>query len=112
MAKRGKLQNSLEYGLARLILGSLGILPRSTAIALARALGRIAYWLPGKLRRTGEINLKIAFPELSDKERRRLQRGCFDALGRLLGEFSQFPHATPDKLRHIVEYDPVGLPYV
>jgi len=112
MAKRGKLQNSLEYGLARLILGSLGILPRSTAIALARALGRIAYWLPGKLRRTGETNLEIAFPELSEQERRRLLRGCFDSLGRLLGEFSQFPRATPESLRQLLEYDERGLAHL
>src|SRR2546421_632212 len=112
MAKRGKLQNSLEYGLARLILGSLGILPRSTAIALARALGRIAYWLPGKLRRTGETNLEIAFPELSEQERQRLLRGCFDSLGRLLGEFSQFPRATPESLRQLLEYDERGLAHL
>src|SRR6267378_382480 len=112
MAKRGKLQNSLEYGLARLILGSLGILPRASAIALGRALGRIGYWLPGKLRRTGETNLKIAFPELSEQERRRLLRGCFDSLGRLLGEFSQFPRATPESLRQLLEYDERGLAHL
>jgi len=112
MAKRGKLQNSLEYGLARLILGSLGILPRSTAIALGRALGRIAYWLPGKLRRTGETNLEIAFPELSEADRSRLLRGCFASLGRLLGEFSQLPRATPEKLRKLIEYDEVGLAHL
>jgi KDO2-lipid IV(A) lauroyltransferase len=112
MAKRGKLQTTLEYALARSILGFLGLLPRATAIMLGRALGRIAYWLPGNLRRTGERNLEIAFPEMSKPERRRLVRGCFDSLGRLLGEFSQFPRATPEKLRRLVEYDQVGLAHL
>lgn len=112
MAKRGKLQNSLEYGLARLILGSFGILPRLLAIPLGRALGRVVYWLPGKLRRTGERNLLIAFPQLSEPERRRLLRGCFDSLGRLLGEFSQFPRATPASLRQLIEYDERGLAHL
>jgi KDO2-lipid IV(A) lauroyltransferase len=112
MPKRGKLQTTLEYALARSILGFLGMLPRSAAIGLGRALGRVAYWLPGKLRRTGEVNLAIAFPEMAGPERRRLLRGCFDSLGRLLGEFSQFPRATPEKLRRLVEYDQVGLAHL
>ncbi len=112
MAKRGKLQTSLEYALARVILSTLGMLPRGAAIVLGRVMGRVAYWLPGKLRRTGEINLGIAFPELSGQERRRLLRGCFDSLGRLLGEFSQFHRATPETLRRMIEYDQVGLAHL
>src|SRR6266581_3402947 len=112
MAKRGKLQTSLEYALARSILAALGFLPRAAAIALGRALGRVAYWLPGKLRRTGEINLRLAFPEVDETERKRLLRGCFDSLGRLLGEFSQFSRATPETLRRLIEYDQVGLAHL
>jgi len=112
MAKRGKLQTFLEYALARSIIGVLGLLPRSAAIGLGRGMGRIAYSLPGRLRRTGEINLRIAFPELSEAERRRLLKGCFDTLGRLLGEFSQFRRATAETLRKLIEYDPVGLAHL
>src|SRR5258706_9771887 len=99
MARHGKLQNSVEYGVARLALGALGLLPRRTAVSFGRAMGRVAYRLPGKLRRTGDRNLEIAFPELSERERRRLLLGCFDSMGRLLGEFSQFHKATPESLR-------------
>ena len=112
MAKRGKLQTSLEYALARLILGLLGFLPRAAAVGVGRALGRVVYWLPGKLRRTGEINLRIAFPEKSEQERLQLLRGCYDSLGRLLGEFSQFHRATPETLRQIIEYDQAGLAHL
>src|SRR3989475_9415074 len=112
MARRGKLQTTVEYALARSILGFLGMLPRPAAIGLGRALGRVACWLPGKLRRTGERNLKIAFPQLTRQERRRLVRGCFDSLGRLLGEFSQFPRATPETLGKLIEYDQVGLAHL
>jgi KDO2-lipid IV(A) lauroyltransferase len=112
MAKHGRLQNSVEYALARLVLGSLGILPRSLAVALGRSIGRLVFWLPGKLRQTGERNLLIAFPDLSQEERRRLLRGCFDSLGRLLGEFSKFPRATPESLRRMIDYDPVGLAHL
>jgi KDO2-lipid IV(A) lauroyltransferase len=110
--KVGKVNSKLEYLLARSILGVFGILPRPVAIGLGRGMGRIAYWLPLKLRRTGERNLTIAFPELSEQERQRLLRGCFDSLGRLLAEFSQFPRMSRERLRGMIEYDQVGLSHL
>ena len=95
MAKPGKLQTWLEYALAWTILSALGVLPRPLAIGIGLTIGRLAYLLPGNLRRTGKRNLEIAFPEMPELERRRLLRGCFASLGRLLGEFSQLPKATP-----------------
>lgn len=112
MAKHGKLQISLEYALAWTILRSLGMLPRSIALAIGLSIGRVAYFLPGNLRRTGTRNLEIAFPEMSDGDRKRLLRGCFASLGRLLGEFSQLPKATPETLRQLIEYDEVGLAHL
>src|SRR3989442_1708220 len=111
MAKR-KLQIDLEYLLARSILGFFGVLPRSVAIGLGRAMGRIAYWLPLKLRRTGERNLELAFPEMAQRDRQLLLRGCFDSLGRLLAEFSQFPRMSRGRLREMIEYDQVGLAHL
>ncbi|MDX6611311.1 MAG: Kdo2-lipid lauroyltransferase/acyltransferase [Blastocatellia bacterium] len=111
MAKR-KLQLNLEYLLARTILGFFGILPRVLAIGIGRGMARSAYWLPLKLRRTGERNLAIAFPEMDERERQRLLRGSFDSLGRLLAEFSQFPRMTRESLRQMIEYDQVGLAHL
>jgi len=111
MASREKNSN-LEYLLARLILGFFGVIPRAVAIGLGRTMGRIAFWLPLSLGRTGERNLEIAFPEMTVQERRRLLRGCFDSLGRLLAEFSQFPRMSPERLRGMIEYDQVGLAHL
>lgn len=112
MAKHGKLKTTLEYALARSLISGLGVLPRPVAIGLGRFLGRVAYQLPGNLRRTGERNLEIAFPELDPAEKKRLLQECFDSLGRLLGEFTQLPRATPESLRELIEYDQVGLSYL
>ena len=109
MAQHSSLKTAFEYAAARSLLGILGILPRPLAIASGRAIGRIVYSLPGKLRRTGERNLEIAFPEISDGEKQRLLRGCFESLGRLLAEFSQFPRMTAARLSQIIEYDQRGL---
>jgi KDO2-lipid IV(A) lauroyltransferase len=103
MGKHGKVQSALEYATARALLTGLGWLPRRLAVATGRGVGRIAYGLSDRLRRTGFRNLELAFPEMDQRERERILRGCFTNLGRLLGEFSQFPSATPESLRRIVE---------
>jgi KDO2-lipid IV(A) lauroyltransferase len=112
MAKHSKLQIALEYACARSILFGLGAAPRSVAIAVGLTIGRLGYLLSGKLRRTGQRNLEIAFPDLPEQARKRLLRGSFASLGRLLGEFSQLPRATPEKLRALIEYDEVGLAHL
>ncbi|HEV7377453.1 MAG TPA: lysophospholipid acyltransferase family protein [Pyrinomonadaceae bacterium] len=103
MGKRGKVQTALEYAATRSLLTGLGLLPRPVAVAIGRGVGRIAYGLSDRLRLTGFRNLELAFPEMDERERERILRGCFKNLGRLLGEFSQFPRATPESLRRIVE---------
>ncbi|MFL6211077.1 MAG: lysophospholipid acyltransferase family protein [Pyrinomonadaceae bacterium] len=102
----------MEYAATRALLGTLGALPRPAAVAAGRALGRLAYAFGGSLRRTGQINLRLAFPEMSEQERTRILRGCYDSLGRTLGEFSQFPRATHESLRALIDYDPVGLSHL
>src|SRR2546423_2771638 len=111
MAKTN-FQISAEYWVARTLLTLYGALPRSLATGPGRSLGRIAYLLPTGLPNTGLRNLEIAFPERSLAERKRLLRGSFDSLGRLLGEFSQFPRLTRERLRQMIEYDQVGLAHL
>jgi KDO2-lipid IV(A) lauroyltransferase len=89
MAEKGKLRINLEYWWARAVLGLFGRLSLERGMALARAVGRFGFWFP-KLRRTGERNLELAFPDLPNHERRRLLRGSFENLGRLLAVFSHF----------------------
>ena len=111
MAKYGRFRTNLEYWLVRGLLGFFSLLPLSWAIRLGVAIGPLGLCFP-KLRRTGERNLALAFPEIDDNERRRLLRGSFQTLGRLLGLFSHFLQMSPDGIRQMVDYDPVGLPDV
>lgn len=106
MAKHGKFQTFLEYAAARIVLFVVGVFPVKQSIGLGRLFGLIAYRLARELRRTGEINLKLAFPEKTPEERQQLLRGCFESLGRVLGLFSHF--ADPmEKIMTVVE--PVAL---
>jgi len=109
MAKHGKLQTSLEYAAARIILSVIGALPFRQSIRLGRFFGLIAYLVARELRRTGEINLKLAFPEKTSEERRQLLKGCFESLGRALGVFSHFAD-PPESILSVLE--PSGIEHL
>jgi KDO2-lipid IV(A) lauroyltransferase len=100
---KSKLQIDLEYLIARLLLDAFGLLPLRVALFLGSKMGRGAYYFSGRLRRTGDRNLELAFPELGQDKRRPLLRGCFESLGRLLGVFSHFANANPQTLKKMID---------
>ncbi|HEY6805077.1 MAG TPA: lysophospholipid acyltransferase family protein [Pyrinomonadaceae bacterium] len=101
MAKHGKLQTNLEYIAAKVLLSSLGKLPMSLAISVGQGFGNLAYRLAGNLRRTGQRNLQLAFPEKTEAERDEIIRGTFQSLGRQLGVFSKFANSPTEDLYKI-----------
>jgi KDO2-lipid IV(A) lauroyltransferase len=103
MAKHGKLRTYLEYAPVKLALMTLGRLPPRTAYRIGQSISKIGYLLAGDLRRTGAINLRLAFPEKTDEERAVLLRECFDSLGRELGLFSQMASRSREELKQLIE---------
>jgi Kdo2-lipid IVA lauroyltransferase/acyltransferase len=110
MAKHGKLQTTLEYLPARIILFSLGLMPASLAMSVGKMMGRLAFVFAANLRRTGERNLQLAFPDKTAEERLHLVRSCFLSLGRILGVFSQFSSRSAESIRRL--FDIEGLNYL
>jgi KDO2-lipid IV(A) lauroyltransferase len=106
---KSRLQIDLEYLTARSLLVAFGLLPLRVALFLSSRMGRGAYYFSGRLRRTGDRNLELAFPELSQRQRRLLLRGCFESLGRLLGVFSHFA-GNPETLRDLIDCE--GLEHI
>jgi KDO2-lipid IV(A) lauroyltransferase len=103
MAKHGKLRTYIEYAPVKVVLMALGHLPPRTAYAVGHSLSKIAYVLAGDLRRTGAINLRLAFPEKTEAERAALLRECFENLGRQLGLFSQMATRSREELKQFIE---------
>jgi len=103
MAKHGKLRTYLEYAPVKFVLTALGHMPPRMAYAIGRSMAKAGYLLAGNLRRTGAINLRLAFPEKSEEERAKLLRECFDNLGRELGLFSQMRTRSRDQLKQLIE---------
>ncbi len=102
---RSASRNLLEFVPAWILLKLLLVLPRSGAIFAGKLIALAAYHLHGRLRRVGYSNLVLAMPELDPTQRRVVVRGVFLNLGRLLGEFSQFPKITPQNISTLVDYE-------
>lgn len=103
--KRSTFRNTVEFLPAWLLLKLLWLLPRSAARSVGKLIARAAYYLHGRLRRVGHRNLELAMPELTADQRSAIVKGVFLNLGRLLGEFSQFPKITRRNISDVVEYD-------
>jgi Kdo2-lipid IVA lauroyltransferase/acyltransferase len=95
----------LEYVAAWLALKSLGLLPRPLARAVGALVLAVAYFFRPPLRRTALFNLRLAFPEWSEAQRRRTIRGLVRHLGWMAGEFSQFPKYTRENIERVVLLD-------
>lgn len=99
------MRHRLEYALVWLLVKSIGVLPRSLARLAALVLAGAIYYVHPRLRRVGLRNLEIAMPELPLKERRRIVRGVFVSLGRLLAEFCLFPKYSRENISHVAVYE-------
>ncbi len=95
----------MEYGAAWLILKGLGVLPRPLARSFAVLAARILYLSVPKLRRTANVNLRIAFPDWSDTQRRAAARGMVRNLGWMAAEFARLPKLSKENIGQIVVLD-------
>ena len=99
------MRERLEYALVWPFIKIIGLLPRPLARAIGITLGLAVYTLHGRLRRVGLRNLALAFPEMPERERRRILRGEFISLGRQLAEVCLFPRYTRENSSRIVVYE-------
>ena len=99
------MRHRLEYAIAWLFIKFIGSLPRPLARGFGVILGRLVYLLHAKLRRVGERNLQLAFPDKTADERQLILRGVFTSLGRQLGEVCLFPRYTRENVSEVVAYD-------
>ena len=79
-------------------------MPRGAARRVGQAIGALAFAGLSRLRRTGERNLELAFPEASLGWRRQTLRGVYRSLGWQLAEFCQMRRYTPQNTRLFLRY--------
>ncbi len=99
------MDSYLIYCLVRLFIFLFQTLPRPFAIQLIRLLATFVYYLDFAHRDVAAVNLKIAFPDLTDRERRRIARKSFQNTGMNLLEISRLRFLRRDNITSLVEYD-------
>ena len=95
----------LEYAGAWVALKFLGLLPRPVARRFAEAIAWTLFWLRPPLRHAARVNLRLAFPEWSDTQRRKAIRGMVRSLGWMAAEFAHFPGLTRGNIERLVALD-------
>lgn len=80
------VREKTEYFLTKGFFGLLKICPSAGIHAVCRTVALAFYRLGGGRRRITLKNLRIAFPELSEKERVRIARNAYVHFGRLIAE--------------------------
>lgn len=99
------MRYKLEYAPVWLLVRALGALPRPLARSAGIILAFLVYLFYPKLRRVGQRNLKLAFPQMSPAERSRILRGVFRTLGRQLADFCQLPRLTKENVSTMAVYE-------
>ncbi|HTZ60553.1 MAG TPA: lysophospholipid acyltransferase family protein [Acidobacteriaceae bacterium] len=99
------MRKRLEFVLVWTVVKILGLPPRSVARSIGALVGRIAFWITPRLRRAGDLNLRLAFPEKTDAERQEILRKLYRNLGWLLAEFCQMPGYTPGRTHNFIRYE-------
>jgi Kdo2-lipid IVA lauroyltransferase/acyltransferase len=94
----------LQYWPLALFVRLVGAMPRPLAHGIGILIGRVVYYIHPRLRRVGLRNLQLAFPDKAVTERRKVLRGLYVSLGRLLGEFCLFPRYTRENASEIAVY--------
>jgi KDO2-lipid IV(A) lauroyltransferase len=92
----------LAYAAVWLILKALGALPRPVARGFAASVTSLLFCLQPKLRKTAEFNLRLAFPDWTDAERKEVTRKMVRNLGWMAAEFARFPRLEKGNIENVV----------
>ena len=99
------IRKRLEFAAVLVLVRFLGWLPRAGARLAGSVIGITAYLLWPRLRRVGDRNLRLAFPEKSSIERDSILRQEYHNLGWLLAEFCQMRKYTPKNTARFIRYE-------
>ena len=99
------MRRRLEFMLVWTVVKLLGWPSRRVARRIGALAGRVALLLTPRLRRVGDLNLRLAFPQKTAAERRQILRKLYRNLGWLLAEFCQMPGYTAQQAQSFIRYE-------
>jgi Kdo2-lipid IVA lauroyltransferase/acyltransferase len=92
----------LEYAPVWLILKVVGALPRRLARGFAAVVTSLLFSLQPRLQKTAEFNLRVAFPDWTDAQRKDVTRKMVRNLGWMAAEFARLPRLTKENIEDVV----------
>jgi KDO2-lipid IV(A) lauroyltransferase len=95
----------IQYAVVWTLIKTLGVLPRGTARAMAAVGVRMLLFALPKLKKTAEFNLRLAFPEWTDAQRRSTLKKMARNLGWMAAEFARMPSYTKENIEGVVILD-------
>lgn len=100
-----RLRHRLEYGVVRLLLAVVHVLPTGCVYGLANGLAALYYRIGFGRRRIALDNLALAFPEMAPADRRRVARACYRsaATTAVEGMLVLTGRLVPERIRGMVD---------
>ena len=95
----------IQYAVAWTLIKTLGVLPRGMARSMAAVGVRVLLLALPKLKKTAEFNLRLAFPEWTDAQRRSTLKKMTRNLGWMAAEFARMPSYTKENIESVVILD-------
>jgi KDO2-lipid IV(A) lauroyltransferase len=92
----------VEYASVWIILKALGAMPRRAARTFAAFLTSVLFFLLSRLQKTAEFNLRLAFPDWTEAQRKNTAQKMVRNLGWMAAEFAHFPHLTRENIDKVV----------
>ena len=92
----------VEYAAVWIILKALGAMPRRAARTFAAFLTSVLFFLLSRLQKTAEFNLRLAFPDWTEAQRKNTAQKMVRNLGWMAAEFAHFPHLTRENIDKVV----------
>jgi KDO2-lipid IV(A) lauroyltransferase len=92
----------LEFAAVWLILKMLSALPRRVARGFAASVTNLLFSLQPRLQKTAAFNLRLAFPDWTDAQRKEVTRKTVRNLGWMAAEFVRFPRLSRENIEKVV----------
>jgi KDO2-lipid IV(A) lauroyltransferase len=99
------MRERLEYASAWFLIKFLGCLPRTMARGVGVLVAHGLFFIRPPLQRAAEFNLRLAFPELPRRARRRILKRMVRNLGWMAAEFARLPRYTRNNIEKAIVPD-------
>jgi KDO2-lipid IV(A) lauroyltransferase len=99
------MRERLEYLAAWITLKLLSLLPSRMARAMGAGVASLLFQLRPDIRKTADFNLRLAFPEWPEPQRKRVIQGMVRNLGWMAAEFARLPSYTGENIAEAIVLD-------